>query len=61
LPKIAGPEKVFDIDTPVILEKENDLDSGQMELIGEVILILDETDCKLQLFVESPVPNELLK
>jgi len=61
LPKIAGLEKVFDIDAPVILEKANDLDSKQMALIGEVILILDETDCKLQLFVESPVPNELLK
>ena len=61
LPKIAGPEKVFDIDSPVIFEKANDFVPEKMELIGEAILAIDETDCKLQLFVEAPVPNELLK
>ncbi len=61
LPKIAGPEKVFDIDSPVILEKANAFVPEKMELIGEVILTIDETDCKLQLFVEEPVPKELLK
>jgi CheY-specific phosphatase CheX len=61
LPKIAGPEKVFDIETPMILEPVIESDSEQWELIGEIIFTIDETDAKLQLFIESPVPNELLK
>ncbi|MFP3911509.1 MAG: chemotaxis protein CheX [Desulfobacteraceae bacterium] len=57
LPVIAGREPIFNMETPVILSKEED--RGRQAL-STVRLSFDEGECEISIYVDGELPKEVL-